>query len=66
VVEAAQDGTQTCSQNVPWPAAVETPHVAQVSFWTPRPSSAQASTMAVGRMLSRCGGALVQSAMTPG
>lgn len=54
------------SQNMPCPVAAEVVHLVQVMSSTPQPLSAHASVMAEGRMLRRCGNALVQSATTPG
>ncbi|MDQ2816155.1 MAG: hypothetical protein M3Z75_31010 [Actinomycetota bacterium] len=61
-----QLGLQSFSQNVPRPVAVRVVQLVQAMFPTPQPLSAHASVMAYGRTLSRCGGALVQSATTPG
>jgi hypothetical protein len=66
VLPSAQLGTQSFSQSLPCPEAAEAAQVPQVMSCTPRPSSAQASVMVPGRVLSRYGGALVQSATTPG
>jgi hypothetical protein len=66
VLPSAQLGTQSFSQSLPCPVAAEAAQVPQVMSCTPKPSSAQASVMVPGRVLSRYGGALVQSATTRG